>query len=412
MVCTTIKKFILFFYCFAFLSFSNAADIFGAGDYRDEYNKEFKTKSLSLDYREKNKKSINLIENTIKQIGLPPLIVPTNNSLTKGKVLLGKKLFFDKRLSINNTLSCAMCHIPEQGFGSYELKTSVGLEGRSLKRNAPTLFNISYMDRLFHDSREANLEWQVWSPLLKKNEMGNPSFASVVSRLKNDKDYVTDFDKVFPNEGISVENIGKAIASYERTLSSGSSRFDKWMYDGQKDVLTQDEVLGYKLFTGKAKCSSCHILQKKFSTFTDQKLHNTGIGYKNSMNTKQDKYRVQISPGEFTFIDSKIIDSVSRKQENDLGLYEITLDPKDRWKYRTPSLRNIALTKPYMHDGSLLTLEDVVTFYNEGGFKNPLLSPVLSPLNLSDREQMQLVKFLTSLTGENINELVADAFDH
>lgn len=412
MECTTSIKLTAFVLAMSVWPLANAQTLHGAGDYRENYNQNFETKSLSLDFREKNKKSIDLIANTKKQIGLPPLSAPIDNPLTEEKALLGKKLFFDKRLSLNNTLSCAMCHIPEQGFGSYELKTSVGLEGRSLKRNAPTLYNIAFMKKLFHDAREDSLEWQVWSPLLKKNEMANPSFSYLVNKLNNIDKYKTAFETVFPDEGISVVNIGKAIASYERTLSSASSKFDQWFYSNEKEALSKEQKKGYELFVGKAGCVSCHVVGQDFAVFSDQALHNTGVGFKQSMHSDEDTIRVQISPGEYADIEKKIIDSVSGVIENDLGLYEITQDPKDRWKYRTPTLRNIAITAPYMHNGSLLSLKDVVNFYNNGGVENPLLSPLIKPLNLTEQEKNQLIEFLKSLTGSNVNQLIADAFDH
>ncbi len=341
--------------------------------------------------------------------GLPLLEVPNNNPLTQEKILLGRQLFFDRRLSHNNTLSCAMCHIPEQGFTSQELSVAIGIEGRTLRRNAPTLYNVGFAQKLFHDARENLLEQQVWTPLLARNEMANPSVGFVIDRLKSLPEYQGKFAQAFDGRGPGMETVGMALASYQRTLSSAGSAFDRWYYDGEKAALDEQARAGFELFTGKARCVACHTVNRDYALFTDHGLHNTGIGYLVSMGTPDDKVPVTVAPGVTLMVEREFITLKGKPAPNDLGYYEITGNPDDRWKYRTPILRNVALSAPYMHNGSLRTLRQVVEFYNRGGIKNALLDPLIQPLGLNNAEMDAIVAFLNSLTGSNVNELVADA---
>jgi len=335
---------------------------------------------------------------------------PKENPLTPEKIELGRLLFFDRRLSHNNTFSCAMCHVPEQGFSSNELATAVGIEGRTVRRNSPTIYNVAYLERLFQDGRENTLEQQIWGPLLAHNEMGNPSVGQVVDQVRAIPEYRTRFEGAFAGRGISMETLGMALASYERVLVSANSDFDRWYYGGDKAALSAEQQAGFRLFTGKARCSSCHHIQSDSALFTDMQMHNTGIGYQRSMSPTPAETRVQIAPGEHITVRGDVVADASEPPPNDLGLYEITENPDDRWKYRTPTLRNVALTAPYMHNGSIGTLEEVVDFYNGGGIDNELLDPLLQPLNLSEIESDQLLQFLLALTGDNVDTLVADAF--
>ena len=341
--------------------------------------------------------------------GLPTLEVPENNPLTQEKILLGRQLFFDRRLSHNNTLSCAMCHIPEQGFTSQELAVAIGIEGRTLRRNAPALYNVGFARLLFHDARENLLEQQVWTPLLARNEMANPSVGFVIDRLKSLPEYQGKFEQAFDGKGPGMETVGMALASYQRTLNSADSPFDRWYYGGEEDALDEQATAGFRLFTGKARCVACHTVNRDYALFTDHGLHNTGIGYLVSMGAPDDKVQVTVAPGVTLDVDRSFVTLAGKPAPNDLGHYEITGDPDDRWKYRTPMLRNVALSAPYMHNGSLRTLREVVEFYNRGGIKNELLDPLVQPLGLSDSEIDAIVAFLNSLTGSNVDELVADA---
>lgn len=383
--------------------------LYRAGDNKAAYeNSAYKTQSIALTQR--SGRSADLLK-TIKQppLGLPAVPQPKNNPITVAKIALGKKLFYDRRLSLNNTFSCAMCHVPEQGFTNNEMATAVGVEGRTVRRNAPTLYNVAYLEKLFHDGRENSLEQQAWGPLLAHNEMANPSIGTVIDKINHSTDYKGLFEKAF-KRGASMETVGMALASYQRTLNSANSAFDHWLYGKQKNALTPAAKHGYQLFVGKASCASCHQIGEKSALFTDQKLHNTGIGFDAAMNKTAEKLKVQVAPGVFLDVDSSMVNRVAEPKAADLGLYEITQNPADRWKYKTPSLRNISLTVPYMHNGKFATLEQVLEFYNQGGVKNENLDPLLKPLKLNKTEINDLVAFLQSLTGSNVAELVADGF--
>ncbi len=340
----------------------------------------------------------------------PPLgLPPVTSQLDPAEIDLGRELFFDRRLSKNETLSCAMCHIPEQGFSNNELKRPIGFEGRGVKRNAPTLINVVFNRRLFWDAREDTLAQQVWAPLLAHNEMNNPSVGAVVGQLHADPDYARMFEEAF-GEPADMLNIGQALAAYQQSLVAGNSRFDRWYYGGEADALTPQEQRGFALFAGEAGCSGCHLIGETSALFTDHQLHNTGVGYADSMRKSPDKVRVQLAPGVYGAVDQARVRSVGLPKENDLGRYEVTQAPEDRWKFRTPSLRNVALTAPYMHSGEFLALGDVVRFYNQGGVPNELLTPQIRPLYLSDSDEAALTAFLGTLTGSDVAALVTDAF--
>jgi cytochrome c peroxidase len=380
------------------------------GDDKDGYETgSYTTRSKSLTGRRGTKADLLALAKN-PPLGLPMVPEPKFNPLTAEKIELGRRLFFDRRLSLNDTFSCAMCHVPEQGFANNELSMAVGIEGRSVRRNTPTIYNVAYASRLFHDGREQNLEQQIWGPLLANNEMANPSVGYVINKIKQIPDYKGMFKKAFNGEGVNMRTLSQAFASYQRALISADSDFDKWYFGKQENALNEKAKRGFELFSGKAKCSICHSINKKDAIFTDNKMHNTGIGYNESMGIRPKKERVILAPGVFVEVDTSIIDSVGEKTPADTGLYEITQNPDDRWKYKTPSLRNVSLTAPYMHNGSLRRLEDVVKFYSKGGIDNPLQDPLITPLNLSEQEQSDLVSFLKSLTGSNVDTLVSDAF--
>lgn len=379
------------------------------GDDKTGYeSSRYQTHSVALTQRQgKTADLLTLAQNP--GLGLPSLPVPADNPLSREKIELGRKLFFDRRLSLNNTFSCAMCHIPEQGYTSQEQATAVGVEGRSVRRNSPTLYNVGYAEKLFHDGRESSLENQVWGPLLAHNEMANPSVGFVLNKLKSLPDYQDSFEQAF-GRGPSMETLGQAIASYERTLNSATSPFDRWYYGKQEKAIDESAQRGFALFTGKAGCSQCHSVGEKSALFSDNQLHNTGLGYLESMRKEPPKQKVQVAPGISMEIDRAAVTSVSGEKANDLGLYEISQNPVDRWKYKTPTLRNIALTAPYMHNGRFTSLREVLDFYNRGGEPNENLDLRIKPLHLNSKEIEDLFAFLNSLTGDNVETLVLDAY--
>jgi cytochrome c peroxidase len=296
-----------------------------------------------------------------------------------------------------------MCHVPEQGFTQYELRTPVGVEGRFVKRNAPSLLNVGYRTVLFHDGREHSLENQVWQPLLKRNEMANPSIGFVLDSIRGAEDYRGLFEAAF-DQGLTAETLGMALASYQRGLVAAGSPFDRWYFEGEPGALSAAARRGWKLFR-ESGCVSCHTVAAEHAHFTDDGFYDTGVGYARSMGIGGGERPVRLAPGV------EVIPSVSfsRPAANDLGRYEATGNSRDRWLFRAPSLRNVAITAPYMHDGSLPGLEAVIDWYDKGGAPHPGQDPRVRPLALSREQRADLVAFLRSLTGSNIDSLVSDA---
>lgn len=303
-------------------------------------------------------------------LGLPPVPVPTGNPPTEETIALGKKLFFDPRLSADGKAPCSACHSPEHGFSDGR-KTSLGVRGQVGNRNAPTIFNAAYSPLQFWDGRAASLEDQAAGPIANPVEMDMPH-TDCVTRVQGDPDYQTLFAKAFGTGAIGMIQIQKAIAAYERTILSGNSPFDRYYYGGDKEAMSPAAVHGFAVFMDREKgnCSACHQVGTKFALFTDGQFHNLGAG----MN----------SEGELP----------------DLGRFEQTKNDADRGAFKTPTLRNIALTAPYMHDGSLKTLRAVVDFYVGGGSSNPHLDKQIKPLALTGQDREDLVAFLQALTSE------------
>ncbi len=303
-----------------------------------------------------------------------------------------------------------MCHVPEQGFTNWELSTAVGVEGRSTKVNAPTLFNIGYLSPLFHDGRDPALETQFVAPLVAHNEMANPSIGRVIAQINALPDYQRLLDQAFDNPA-SLDRIGQALAAYQRSILAANSPFDQWYYGGQDGALDGSAKRGFALFTGKADCASCHSLDKDSALFTDQEFHDTGYGQwrETARQNPPKTYPVQVAPGVVHQLDFARIKSVSAGREADLGRYEVTEKPEDRWKFRTPSLRNVALTPPYMHDGHFSTLAEVIGFYNQGGAMVAGQDPRIRPLGLTAQDLKDIEAFLQSLTSPDIACLVSEA---
>ena len=378
------------------------------GDVGDAYRlADYRTRSVSLASRQGAEAEL-LAVIASPPLGLPAIPMPAANPVTAEKVRLGRKLFFDRRLSANNTVSCAMCHIAEQGFSQNELRLPVGIEGKSVRRNAPTIYNSAYVSRLFHDGRETSLENQVWSPLLADNEMGNVSIGVVIERIGKLDDYEELFDGAF-GRGPDMQTVGMALASYERVLVSADSDFDRWYYGGDDTAMSIAAKRGFDIFRGKGRCFTCHTIEKDFALFSDGGFHNTGIGYLATMRPAEYELHVQLAPGQVERIESDLVRTTGTTVFSDLGRYEVTGNPDDRWKYRTPSLRNVALTAPYMHDGSLATLREVVLFYDRGGIPNEVLDALIAPLRLNRQDIEDLLAFLETLTGSNVDALVSDA---
>ncbi|MCC5916624.1 MAG: c-type cytochrome [Cryomorphaceae bacterium] len=290
--------------------------------------------------------------------GFSPLPIPDNNPMYASKIALGERLFFDPLLSVDSSISCGTCHLPEKAFTD-GLPKSVGVKNRVGKRNVPTLFNVAYHPYFFVEGGNPRLETQMLGPLETHEEMAF-SLPELIHRLQADDTYPELFKEVFPDRDIDPYTITASIAAYQRTLLSGNSRFDDFYYFGDSSALTAEELRGWQIFS--ASCTGCH----KGPLLTHFDFENIGL--------------YEVYP--------------------DLARMRITRDSADEGKVKTPSLRNVALTAPYMHDGSLATLRDVVEHYNVGGKNHPNKSPLIQPLNLSDADKNALEAFLKTLTGK------------
>ena len=372
----------------------------GLGDSRQGYESEaYRTDSRVVVTGLGERQALQALSRDVP-LGLPRV----HYQLRGDHIDLGRELFFDRRLSANDTLSCAMCHIPEQGFTQNELATPVGHQGRGVRRNVPSLYNVGYVSALFLDGRESSLEAQIWSPLLAANEMANADRNAVINKLRANTYYRDRFAAVF-EEGLTESTLGAALAAYQRAILSGDSPFDRWYFggsDSQTD-LPEAALTGFDVFIDKG-CASCHRIAKTGALFTDGEYHNTGVGYVRHLRALRPE-RVQLAPGVFV---APRVDAETETFIDD-GRREVTGDPQDQWRYRTPSLRNVSLTAPYMHDGSLPTLESVVSFYAQGGGGDPLQDPRTRNIALSATEQAALVSFLRMLTSAQVDLLVADA---
>ena len=339
-------------------------------------------------------------------LGLPAV----TGQLNPAEIDLGRELFFDRRLSKNETLSCAMCHIPEQGFTQNELATPVGHLGKGVRRNVPSLYNVAFAKDLFLDGREQSLEAQIWSPLLAENEMANESREVVLAKLAMNTRYTARFAETF-DEGLTERTLGRALAAYQRALLSGDSPFDRWYFGGEGSTGRSSGAEGYPALAARGfavfqekGCASCHSINESSALFTDGQFHNTGTGYRRAGRALRPP-SVQLAPGVF------VVPTVDAETETftDDGRYEVTGREADKWRYRTPSLRNVALTGPYMHDGSIATLEGVVAFYAEGGGGDPAQDPRTRFVRLTQSDQVALVVFLRTLTSSHVDALVSDA---
>lgn len=320
--------------------------------------------------------------------------IPRDNLPSLQKIALGRTLYFDKRLSIDGTLSCASCHDPALAFADAKV-VAVGARERLGTRNAPTILNAVFSDIFFWDGRARSLEDQVKHPLMSSFEMGMSTERELIARLSSIPEYQSQFKRVFKSDGLTIDTIAKAIAAYERTLLSGNSPFDRFI-TGQKTALTEAQKRGWALFKGKAKCIECHTYSLQSPFFTDFKFHNTGVAVADS--TLDELVRSFVKSSKDT--SGTVLAHSAGFSE--LGRFAVTLQQVDIGAFKTPMLRDLELTSPYMHDGSIKTLIDVVQFYNRGGNANRYLDERMQALQLTDAEVNDLVEFLRSLTSDDV----------
>jgi len=283
---------------------------------------------------------------------------PASNPYTAEKVTLGKKLFFDTRLSAANLLSCASCHSPAYGWGDGQPK-GIGHGMRQLGRRSPTIVNVAFGQIFMWDGRASSLEEQALGPVSADREMNLP-IGQLIEKLGSIPGYRPAFQAAFPKDGLTPGSIAKAIATYERTVVSGPAPFDAWI-EGDENAISESAKRGFALFNDKAACSNCH----SGWNFTDDSFHDTGLA-------DEDMGRSKIVPGVL-------------KMEH---------------AFKTPGLREMARRGPYMHDGSLPTLEAVVDHYDSGGIKRPSRSDQIAPLGLSRQEKDDLVAFMSTMTSD------------
>jgi cytochrome c peroxidase len=301
-------------------------------------------------------------------LGLVPVVWPRDNPYTPEKADLGRLLYFDPRLSADGTVSCATCHNPKYAFTD-GAAVSTGVRGQKGKRSAPTVINRAYSLAQFWDGRAPTLEEQAKGPMANPIEMGS-NHDTIVDNLTKIQGYRVLFAKSFGTGDITIDHIAKAITTFERTVMSGNSPYDRYKA-GQKSAMTPAQVHGMDIFFNKAKCDACH----EGVNFTSNMYANLGVG--------------------------------ADRPEPDAGRYAVTNEPKDWGAFKTPTLREIARTAPYMHDGSLKTLEDVVEYYDRGGTPNKNLDQRIKPLHLANQDKKDLVAFLNALSGQGWQNITA-----
>ena len=303
-------------------------------------------------------------------LGLPAVPIPPDNPPTAETIALGRRLYYDPILSADKTVSCASCHSPQYGFADPR-PVSEGVGKKTGTRNSPSVLNSAYFTTQFWDGRAPSLEKQAEGPVQNPVEMAN-TLAVVEQRLNADPSYREQFAKAWGPQPIAYEMVEKSIASFERTVVSGNSPFDRWRYGHDEKAVSAAAKRGFIVFTSakKGNCAACHSVGEKYAMFTDNQFHNVGVG---------------VDMGQFT----------------DVGLYAVTHNEADKGKFKTPCIRNIAITAPYMSDGSLKNLKEVVDFYIGAGNSNPNLDKQIHVLDfLSGQERADLEAFLNSLTGE------------
>ncbi len=343
---------------------------------------------------------------SLQQVGVPVELtretIPADNPQTPEKVSLGQKLFFERRLSADGTVSCRTCHNPELAFTDRK-PTSVGIKGRVGQRNAPTILNALYNKTQFWDGRAKTLEGQAGLPIVNPSEMGHPNLDAAVAQIASVKEYQQAFQRVFgrPPNG---PDLLRAIASYERTQVSFDSPFDHFIA-GDTNAIDASAKRGWELFNTQALCNKCHALRetkRDVTLFTDNDFHNIGIGItRHNVVALAGQAEQLIKSGDTAAIDHAAI----QYDMSVLGRYLITKKEKDIASFKTPDLRNVLVTGPYFHDGSQETLWDVIDHYNKGdGLHNPWIDEDIQPLALNENDIDDLVAFLASLTSATYRE--------
>ncbi|SMF29936.1 cytochrome-c peroxidase [Pseudogulbenkiania subflava] len=327
-------------------------------------------------------------------LGLPPVPAPSANPQTPAKIALGKTLFNDKRLSGDGSISCASCHQAEKAFADGR-PLAKGIGGRIGSRNTPSLLNAAYLTSQFWDGRRASLEEQAKDPLVNPREHGLTDHDQVLRIIQANTRYPGDFRRAFgirPSH-LTIDHVAQALAAFVRTLVAGNSPFDRYLYAGQGEALSESARRGLALFRGRAQCATCHVVGPEYALFTDNGFHRLGVGFPKIEPRLADMV-LGVARGRGQPVDQAII---SDGEMAELGRFMVTFNPADIGRFKTPSLRNVANTAPYMHDGSVPTLFEAVEreIYYRG-------IETGRPLILTPQEKSDLVDFLKSLSSETL----------
>jgi cytochrome c peroxidase len=341
-------------------------------------------------------------------LGLPDLAVPADNPQTPEKIALGDKLFNDTRFSSTGEVSCATCHDPHKGGTDSPLQTSEGINGLTGTRNAPPVLNAAFNKTQFWDGRSPDLEDQARHPFVNPVEMGLPSHDPIIEIVNDDEDYAAAFQAVFgAGKGeITIDQVTQAIAAFERTQVGGDSAWDRWYFSAQQGAVDDAVKRGFQVFLAEGRCVSCHAIEQDFALFTDHLFHNIGVGINDIQPQVPELAQAfLVAKAEGADVDVTVL---TDPNVSHLGRFAVDEQLSSLGAFKTPTLRNIALTPPYMHDGSLATLRDVVVHYNNGGVSkegdpvNPFISGGIRPLNLTEEQIDDLVAFMEALTSVDL----------
>ena len=324
--------------------------------------------------------------------GVLPPEIPADNPLSSAKVELGRKLYFDVRLSKDDTVSCATCHDPRTGFAEPK-PVSTGVGGAQGVRNAPTVLNAAFLREQFWDGRAPTLEAQALQPIVNPVEMAMPDHPAVEAKLRGISEYGPLFQKAFGDPKISIARVAQAIASFERTILSLDAPIDRFLA-GDAQAISDSAKRGWELYNGKARCNTCHAHTSVFPLFTDEKYHNIGVAAK-AVDFQSLARQAEGHPETLSAL-------AHEPHINQLGRFLVTKQRQDMGAFKTPQLRNVARTAPYMHDGSEKTLLDVIEFYDRGGNPNPWIDGGIRPLGLTEQEKADLVALLETFTSSDL----------
>jgi cytochrome c peroxidase len=320
-------------------------------------------------------------------------IIPNDNAMNDARVALGRKLYFEPKLSKDGTVACATCHDVSRGFTDRR-GTSEGIGDQLGRRNGPTTMNAAFFSSQFWDGRAATLEEQAKLPITNPIEMGQPDGNAAIAGIKNDAEYKKAFKDAYGRD-VNFEDVGRAIAAFERTLIFLDAPFDRFIA-GDTKAIDDDAKAGWVLYNGKGRCTACHQISSSVPIGSDNRFHNIGVSARH-----QDFEALAKKGLAATAKDSskETLDKLALETDlSELGRFIVTKNRSDIGAFKTSQVRNVGITAPYMHDGSLNTLWDVIDHYNKGGEANPYLDGGIEPLALTDKEVDQLVAFLFTLT--------------